>query len=107
MSRLDWEKARERERAQEAKAESAPGPDAARRRSLRQTAMAEFVTKHNLRCFKCGADRAEWAKTGISKSRPWAICVECASAPRDTNPIPIALAAATVTLLSNARRRSR
>jgi hypothetical protein len=44
----------------------------------RQTALAAFVEEHGIRCFKCGAEKAEWAKTGISSKRgAWAICVRC------------------------------
>jgi hypothetical protein len=83
MSRLDWEKAHERDRAREAaQAREGKRPSTDRRAALRQKALADFVEQHGLTCFKCGAAKAEWAKTGISKQGPWAICVPCASAPR-------------------------
>jgi hypothetical protein len=79
LSRLDWDKARERDRVREAKQTAAPDQGGARRSAARQAALAEFVAKHEIACFKCGAEKAEWAKTGISRRGPWAICVECAS----------------------------
>jgi hypothetical protein len=39
--------------------------------------MAAFVREHELRCFHCTAETAEWAKTGISKGSACAICVRC------------------------------
>jgi hypothetical protein len=77
VARLDWHKARDRDRAQEAKNSAPPGPASTRRRSTQQMARAAFVDKHGLRCFKCGAEKAEWAKTGLSERGAWAICVQC------------------------------
>jgi len=45
--------------------------------ALRWMAMAEFVQHHDIGCFKCGATKANWAKTGISTRGPWAVCVDC------------------------------
>lgn len=70
MTKLDWQKARERRsngRAKRHKTDTA----------LRQQALTTFVAKHSLACFKCGTQTAEWAKTGISKHSPWAICTPC------------------------------
>jgi hypothetical protein len=78
MSRLDWEKARDRDRGRATK-QAPPGAGAAKRRAARQDALAAFVEKHEIGCFKCGAAKAEWAKTGISKRGPWAICARCVS----------------------------
>lgn len=83
MTRLDWEKAKERERAGEAKASSRPGPSSAKRRATAEMARTAFVEKHGISCFKCGATKAEWAKTGISKRGAWAICVDCVQKGRD------------------------
>ncbi len=77
MARLDWQKAQDRDRAHEAKKLAPPAPASTRRRSTQQMARAAFVDKHGLSCFKCGADKAEWAKTGISERGAWAICVHC------------------------------
>lgn len=44
---------------------------------LRQDAVAEYVAKHELACFKCGTREGEWAKTGRSGRGPWAICADC------------------------------
>jgi hypothetical protein len=41
------------------------------------TAMADFVEKHQLRCFNCGENEFHPAKTGTSKRGPWAICITC------------------------------
>jgi hypothetical protein len=43
----------------------------------RAVALADFAAKHELACFTCGSRSNEWAKTGWSKRRPWAICVPC------------------------------
>lgn len=79
MSRLNWDKARERDRVRKTKQPAASGQAGVRGRAARQAALAEFVAKHEIACFKCGAEKAEWAKTGISRRGPWAICVQCAS----------------------------
>jgi hypothetical protein len=77
-----WEKARDRDRAHEAKQAAPADPAATRQRSARQDALAAFVEQHELSCFKCGADKAEWAKTGISKKRgAWAIYAHCVAEP--------------------------
>ena len=69
VTKLDWSKA---------KPKSAPEPRDKRRESaLRQTAIAAFVSKHELACFKCGSREGEWAKTGRSRRGPWAICAKC------------------------------
>jgi hypothetical protein len=68
---MDWEKANRRERAQPAK------PDTRKQQMQRQTALADFVAKHDVSCFKCGRSDGPWAKTGVSRRGPWAICVEC------------------------------
>jgi hypothetical protein len=79
MARMDWEKRRAAEQGLEsARAEAASKPIGARSRS-RHTALLAFVEKHGLACFKCGATKAEWAKTGISDRGPWAICTTCVS----------------------------
>jgi hypothetical protein len=36
-------------------------------------ALATFVKEHDLHCFRCGAEKAEWAKTGVSKRGAWAV----------------------------------
>jgi hypothetical protein len=77
MACLDWQKARDRDRAHEATKSAPQGPAAARRRSTKEMARAAFVDKHGLCCFKCGTEKAEWAKTGISERGAWAICVHC------------------------------
>jgi len=79
MSRLDWEKANRRERF---RAEKPP----LRRNAARQKAIAAFVKQHDLTCFSCGDERAEWAKSGISKRGPWVICVPCVQADTAARP---------------------
>jgi hypothetical protein len=79
LSRLNWDKARERDRAREAKQTVVPDQGSTRRSAAKQVALAAFVAEHEIACFKCRAEKAEWAKTGISKRGPWAICAECAS----------------------------
>jgi hypothetical protein len=72
MTKLDWNKA---------KPKQASEPRDNRKAAMtRQAAMAEYVSKHDLACFKCGTRRAEWAKTGRGKHGPWAICVNCVRA---------------------------
>lgn len=72
MAKLDWSKA---------KPTPAPAPRDNRRSAMpRQTAMAEFVGRHELACFKCGTCEGEWAKTGITRRGPWAICANCVRA---------------------------
>src|SRR5258708_21985469 len=77
MAKLDWQKARERELTRETANATPAGPVTVRRRGAQQEAFAAFVERHDLRCFKCGAPKADWAKTGISKRGPWAICAPC------------------------------
>jgi len=86
---LDREQARDRRLAAYGAEAPEPGQAAARTRRTRQDALAAFVDQHDLSCFKCGATEAEWAKTGISKRGPWAICVTCVAgrdAPSSTSP---------------------
>lgn len=73
MARLDFEKAKRRAAVPREPRDTAQG------RGARQAALAAFVAEHGLSCFKCGAESAEWAKTGISERGPWAICVPCVS----------------------------
>jgi hypothetical protein len=69
VTKLDWSKA---------KPKPEPEPrDNRRAAMLRQTAMAEYVARHDLACFKCGTREGEWAKTGVSGRGPWAICANC------------------------------
>ena len=44
---------------------------------LRQSAIVEYVAKHELACSKGGTREGEWAKTGRTRRGPWAICVDC------------------------------
>ena len=74
VAKLDWQKARQREAARDVGAAGKPRPET---NAKRQAALAEFVRRHGLRCFKCGGEKAEWAKTGVSKRGAWAICTEC------------------------------
>jgi hypothetical protein len=69
--RLDWEKAKRRGIA------PTPERDTRKQQMHRQTAMAEFVAKHELACFKCKRNEGPWAKTGVSGHGPWAICMAC------------------------------
>lgn len=80
MTKLDWENAKRRDKTRDAAAGKRR-----RRKSqhVRKGAMYEFAKKHGLNCFRCGAEQVEWAKTGISKRGPWAICVACVSRPSD------------------------
>lgn len=68
---MDWDKAKRKSAA------PAPKPASRKQQDQRQKALAEFVAKHDLSCFKCGSSDGPWAKTGIGKSGLWAICVEC------------------------------
>lgn len=77
LARLDWEKAQERDRTREAKQAASPPRAAVRQQAARQAALDAFVEEHGIGCFKCGVEKAEWAKTGISKRGAWAICVRC------------------------------
>jgi len=77
MAKVDWQRARDRDLARKAANASPPDPPTARRRAGQQDALAAFVERHQLLCFKCGVEKAEWAKTGVSKRGPWAICTSC------------------------------
>jgi hypothetical protein len=69
VTRLDWSKA---------KPKPTPEPrDNRKATAHRQAAMAAYVAKHELACFKCGTRKAEWAKIGRSRLGLWAICVNC------------------------------
>ena len=78
--RLEWEKAARRDRHRTAQARHAGNQKAKDLAAKRQMVIADFAAKHNVRCFKCNADRAEWAKSGTSKRGPWIICVPCVKA---------------------------
>ena len=43
----------------------------------RQLQLSAFVLEHGVSCFKCGTRLNQWAKTGITNGRAWAICVPC------------------------------
>jgi ribonuclease HI len=74
VAKRDWQKARERDAARRAFAGAKPRQGGS---GKRQDALAAFVEKHGLRCFNCGAEKGEWAKTGVSRRGPWAICTTC------------------------------
>lgn len=52
-------------------------PDREAARVERQLRMKAFVSQHGITCFKCGTAHHDWAKTGMSGRRPWAICLQC------------------------------
>jgi hypothetical protein len=63
MARMDWEKAKRRDLTTQ------PHRDTRKQQMQRETAMAKFVAKHDLSCFKCGLsegavgrDRREWSR---------------------------------------------
>jgi len=77
---FDWERAnkRDRQRIETLRTESRKIRE--RRRTTlasRQESISDFVHRHQLKCFVCGAEQAQWAKSGISKRGPWAICAAC------------------------------
>jgi coenzyme F420-reducing hydrogenase gamma subunit len=89
--RLNWEKAKRRDRqrvtklrasAKKAKAKQRRGDD------FRQQAIQAFVAKHSIECFGCGTQEARWAKNGISKRGPWVICVPCVARHRREKGLP-------------------
>lgn len=82
MTGLNWSKAkRDSNRARAYAQRQGDQPhESNKRRSDRQLAMIGFVDKHDLVCFVCHHDDNEWARTGISKRGPWAICVPCIEA---------------------------
>lgn len=43
----------------------------------RQLHLGAFVERHGIACFKCRSRLNDWAKTGITNGRPWAICQPC------------------------------
>ncbi len=77
--KLDWEKATRQEKAKKRNRLTGDQRSARRKKvkADRQQALAVFVRKHDIGCFKCGQREAEWAKTGFSKRGPWAVCVVC------------------------------
>lgn len=50
----------------------------------RKVHLDAFATKHELSCFKCGSSFNEWAKTGITNGRAWAICLPCVRSKKAT-----------------------
>jgi hypothetical protein len=76
MAKLDWEKAK-RQEAVGGRKRPKGNRQARQAEHVRQMALVEFVTKHDLSCFKCGDQLNKWAKTGVSRRGPWAICVDC------------------------------
>ena len=68
---MDWEKAKRRDLTPPLER------DTRKQQMQRQTAMAEFVAKHELACFKCKGTEGPWAKTGVNTLGPWAICTAC------------------------------
>jgi hypothetical protein len=69
--RLDWDKAKRRNLA------PPPERDTRKQQMAREDALAGFVAKHELACFKCGRTEGPWAKTGVSQRGPWAMCTAC------------------------------
>jgi len=43
----------------------------------RQLRLKAFVQDHGITCFKCNLATGDWAKTGVTNGRPWAICLSC------------------------------
>jgi len=41
------------------------------------TRLTGFVAEHGLSCYRCGLSQGTWARTGVSKAGPWAICMAC------------------------------
>lgn len=80
MTRLNWEKARRRDRQRTSKLRASSKKAKARQRqndSLRQLAIQAFVDRHSIECFACGTVAARWATNGINKRGAWVICVPC------------------------------
>ncbi|MFL5972668.1 MAG: hypothetical protein ACJ750_09810 [Gaiellaceae bacterium] len=78
--RFEWEKAKRRDRQRIAGLRESSRKAKGKQRlenSVRQQMLLAFVEKHSLECFACGTVAARWAKTGINKRGPWAICVPC------------------------------
>ena len=74
--RLNWDKAKRRDRQRVEKLRASARNEKARQRqgdSLRQTAIQAFVDKYSIECFGCGKVAARWAKNGVSKKGPWVI----------------------------------
>lgn len=46
-------------------------------RDAKQAGMAAFVLEHGISCFKCQSGMNDWASTGTTNRRAWAICVRC------------------------------
>lgn len=72
VTRIDYQRARQRDKAPK---QRSTGPKLARKD--RQQILSAFVAKHGLACFKCATKTAEWAKTGTTNGRNWAICLPC------------------------------
>ena len=54
------------------------------RAEQRQQEMAAFVQQHNLKCFLCKSGIIDWAKTGTTNGRHWAICILCVRKRKET-----------------------
>jgi hypothetical protein len=68
--RLNWEKAKRRDRQRLSKLRASAKRAKARQRqvdSLRQAAIQAFVDKHSIECFVRGTREARWAKNDINK----------------------------------------
>ena len=72
-NRFDWEAASLRDKQHARKPPNPLHRDTAKR----QEALAAFAASHDLSCFSCQADKAEWAKSGITARGPWIVCVPC------------------------------
>ena len=48
----------------------------------RQFHLKKFAALHDLACFSCGSSMNDWAKTGTTNGRHWAICQPCIWRPR-------------------------
>ncbi len=68
---MNWSKAKTRPRNRAAQ-RTGGNP------KIRQAAMTKYALDLGLACFVCkDTQPTEWAKTGISKRGPWAICLDC------------------------------
>lgn len=79
-SGFKWERAAKRDKLKRYPKTEARDELRKRRAHKRQQTIQTFVRKHTLTCFVCGeGGPIEWAKSGVSKRGPWALCARCAA----------------------------
>jgi hypothetical protein len=81
MTRLNWEKARQRDVARtENKVRRRLTGEQRRVKKYGEwgAAIAAFALKHGIGCFVCTDKKpVQWAKSGWNRKGPWVLCLHC------------------------------